>query len=356
MTKLANKYVLAVACAAVALAAPQIANAQDEKKEAGKSEVAASGSLSLEGTSAEAHGPEADKHPESEHEEEAEETKFQVDVDLVFGFGKTNTVNTTLPGTQATIPDATVGPSKISTQSFIIGAGYEIGKGIGIGARFPLTFGSWSQPGQQTRGTGAVGNVELEGEYERHINQQMKLVFGLGLALPTAQGTEVPEQEELDADRTAAQQNQNAYDRQAVNHAAAASRGYLDNALFETKRFGIIPMVGLDYKVSHILIDPFVKMENLISTSGSPEHKYIGELVLGTFLGYELAKQMDAGVRVWGNILFAGGSGAVGVLEPQMRFHFGNIHPLVAGIIPFAGDALTSPRFGGIRFAVAARF
>ena len=249
-----------------------------------------------------------------------------------------------------------MGPSKISTQSFLFSFGAEVAKGVGLGFRLPLTLGSWSSPGQSTRSTSAVGNLELEGEYEMHLNHQMKLQFGLGIALPTAQGTEIPGQEELDADRIAAQQNQSGYDKQAVNHSAAASRGYLDNALFETKRFGIIPMVGLHYTVSHVLIDPFVKMENLISSSGNPEHSYIGELVIGTFLGYEVLKQMDVGARVWANVLFAGESGTVAVVEPQLRFHFGNIHPLVSGILPFAGDALTNPQFGGIRVGVVARF
>jgi hypothetical protein len=375
MTKLANKYVLAVAVAAVALAAPQVASAQDGKKEAGAS---ASGSLSLGGASAEAHGAaegekkgeekkgegekkegekgEHAEHGEGEHGEEGEEAKFHVGVDLVFGFGKTNTVTAVLPGQLATVPEATVSASKITTQSFLLSGGYELGKGFGVGFRVPLTLGQWQAPGQSSHSTSAIGNVELEAEYEMHLNPQMKLFFGLGLALPTAQGDEVPNQEELDADKNAALQNQNGYDRFAVNHAAAASRGYMDNALFEPKRFGIIPMVGLDYTVSHILIDPFVKMENLISTSGNPEHKYIGELVLGSFLGYEVAKQLDVGARVWANVLFAGESGGVGVVEPQLRMHFGNIHPLVGGIIPFAGSALTSPQFGGVRVAVVARF
>ncbi len=372
MPKLANKYVLAVACAAIALAAPRLANAQDEKKDE-KSGASAGGSLSLGGASAEAKGPEGAKKPEGEtkegekkegaehgegeHGEEGPEPRFAAGVDLVFGFGKTNTVTTVLPGTLATVPESTLGPSKISTQSFLLSLGYEVTKGFAVGFRMPLTLGSWSQPGTSTRSTSAAGNLELEGEYEMHLNHQMKLWFGLGLALPTAQGTEVPKnQEELDAEKESAIVNQSGYDRFAVNRAAASSRGFLDNALFEPKRFGIIPQVGLNYTVSHVLIQPFLKMENLISSSGNPEHKYIGELVLGAFLGYEVIKQMDVGARVWANVLFAGEKGTVAVVEPQLRFHFGNIHPVVAGIVPFAGDALTDPRFGGIRVGVVARF
>lgn len=376
MTKLANKYVLALACAAIALAAPQRAHAEGEKKEG----VTAGGSVGLGGVagSADAKGPEVktegegksegksegkkeSEHGEGEHGEHAEhaeeaETTFQVGLDAVFGFGKLNTVSASLPGTLATVPDASLQPSKIATQSFIFSGMAEVAKGVGLGLRLPLTAGRWSSEGQGSRSAGVIGNLELEGEYAMHLNPQMRLMLGLGLALPTAQGSEVPDQEEIDADKAAALQNQPAYDRGAIQHAAAASRGYLDNALFETKRFGIIPMVGLDYTVSHVLIDPFVKLENLISTSGSPEHKYIGELVLGTFLGYELAKQVDVGARVWANVIFAGEKGAVGVVEPTLRFHFGNVHPLVAGILPFAGSALTNPQFGGIRVAVNARF
>jgi hypothetical protein len=184
----------------------------------------------------------------------------------------------------------------------------------------------------------------------------MKLFFALGVALPTAQGDEVPTSKE-EIDKLSGQIiDQNNYDRAALNRASAFSRGAEDNALFETKRLGLIPKVGLDYERKKILFQPYVKLENLISTHSGVAHAYIGEVVVGTFLGYRVHEMLDAGVRVWGNIPVAGSdSSAVGVVEPQLRGHIGNITPLIGGIIPFAGP-LTSPQFGGLRFAVAAKF
>ena len=218
-----------------------------------------------------------------------------------------------------------------------------------------VTIGTFSQPGRQSRGTAALGNLELEGEYERHLNHRMKLILALGVALPTAQGDELPEAE------VAAKLGQgvglNAYDRFAVNHAAAASRGYEENALFEPKRLGIIPKVAFNMKFRKLTVEPYVKLENLVSTVSVPEHSYIGELILGMWAGYLVHPVLEPGVRVWTNIPIAGNDeGAVGVVEPQLRFHVGSITPIVGGIIPFAGKALTDPQFGGLRLAIAGKF
>ncbi len=349
MTKLVNRWLVAATCSAAALAMPQIAGA-DDKAEDGAS---AGASLSLGGANAEAQAPAADHPAKEEHVEQEKETKLGLGLDMVIGFGKTPMVTQTLPGTLATVPDTSLDSALITTESILMSGSYEITKNIGVGLRLPFTFGTFTAPGRQSRGTSAVGSLELEGEYVHHLNAEMKLIYALGVALPTAQGDEVPSREELEKERGKII-DQNSYDRFAVNRAAASSRGFEENALFEPKRLGFIPKVGFDYKVSHVIIQPYLKLENLVSTVSGAEHSYLGELILGTFLGYELHQYVDAGVRVWGNVPLTTGEG-VGVLEPQVRGHIGNITPILGGVFPFAGP-LTNPQFAGLRLALAARF
>jgi hypothetical protein len=269
------------------------------------------------------------------------------------GLGKTPIAYHVLPGaSSATVPDNVVGPGRINTESFIIGGEYELTHNIGIGARLPFTFGNFTPPGQNSRAATALGSLEVEGAYTLHLNEQMKLVYALGMSLPTAQGDEVPAQEELDKIRGPIDQGN--YDRFSVNHAASASRAFEESALFEPKRLGFIPKVMFDYNANKIMIQPYIKMENLISTVSGAEHSYIGELILGAFLGYRVHQYFDTGVRVWTNVAFAGGGDTVAAVEPQIRGHIGNVMPILGGVIPFAG--LTDPQFGGIRLALAARF
>ncbi len=309
------------------------------------------------GEHGEAHGEHGEAHGEhGDHgeEHEAEEKKWSVSLDAVIGFGKTDVVTQDLPGSLATVPTTTRGPAQINAESFIIGLGYEVAHHVGVGARLPFSFGTFSQPGRQTRGTSTLGNVELEAEYEYHLNKQMKLIYVLGISLPTAQGDELPEAEA--AGKLGIGSDLNAYDRFAVNRAAAGSRGYEENALFEAKRFGIIPKVAFDAKFGKLTLQPYVKLENLISTISVPEHSYIGELILGVWAGYLVNPLFEPGIRAWTNIPIAGNDeGAVAVIEPQVRLHVGSITPIIGGIIPFAGP-LTEPQFGGIRLAVAGRF
>ena len=104
-----------------------------------------------------------------------------------------------------------------------------------------------------------------------------------------------------------------------------------------------------------VIVQPYVKLENLVSTVSGAEHSYIGELVFGTFLGYRVHEYFDVGARVWGNVPIAGGDSAVGVVEPQVRGHIGNVMPVLGAVVPFAGP-LTDPQFAGVRLALASRF
>ena len=267
-------------------------------------------------------------------------------LDLVIGFGAVP-VGLAEEGEPSAEPEgASTGTVGVNTQSFILSGGYEVAERIGLGLRLPLTIGSVPTLEAETHGTFAIGNVELEAETEFELSEGAELVFSLGIALPTAMGSEEAEIEngELGSE----------FDHYMVNRLAAASRGFEDNALFEVDHVGIIPKVMLRVRANHLLVlEPFVKLENLIATNSELERSYIAELVFGTFLGCEVNRHLDLGARVWGSSAFLDEIESVGVVEPQVRGHFVSVDVTVGGIIPWAGE-LTDPQFGGVRVAAVA--
>ena len=273
---------------------------------------------------------------EDEHEHEHEQGPLALGLDVVFGFGG---VEGPLPPGGAAEPLAIA----VDCQSFLLGAGYEVAERIGVGLRFPMTFASVPEAGTTTHSVFAVGNLELEGEAEIELSETLALELSLGVALPTAQGSEELELE----DRTD-------YDQFVVNAIAASARGFEDNALFEIDRVGIVPHVALHAHAGRFLVDPFVKLENLIATNSEAERGYIAELVVGTFAGAELSEHLDLGARLWLAAAFLDEVETVAVAEPQLRLHYEPVEFVLGGILPFAGE-LTDPYFGGIRLGVAAR-
>lgn len=329
---------VAVCCVALAVRADE----EHPRVEAGLS-LSASGDEDVHGDEdahAHAHG-EAHEHAAHAHEGHAHEHRpLSLGLDLVLGFGA---FPMTLPtrGDEPGEGFSYLGEVAVNSQSLLIAGGYEVAHHIGVGARIPLTLGSVPGADESTHSTFALGNVELEGEAEVELNEAATLVFSLGVALPTAMGSEEPEFEEGELS--------SAYDQFVLNRIAAASRGFEDNALFEVDRLGIIPKLQLKVRANEILVlEPFVKLENLIATNSELERGYIAEFVFGTFVGVQLGEHFDLGVRAWGSAAFLEEVESVGVVEPQVRAHFVPVDAVLGGIIPFAGE-LTEPQFGGVR-------
>jgi hypothetical protein len=298
-------------------------------------------------------------HSASEEGEGPDEPgPVRVGVDLVIGTGQTTIANTTPPTAVEAAPANSLGSSQVTVESLIFGASVEFGH-FEVGVRLPVTFGSFNPPDAPSRATAALGNVELEGLYAHHLRPNLELRYSLGIALPTAQGQEVPAHASDLVTNSSGVIDQSSYDRGALNRAAASARGWEDNALFEPSRFGIIPKVELAYELRSLVLEPYVKLENLIDTSGKADHSYVAELVIGARAAYRLTSHVEPGVRIWTNL---GGElngisddKPVAVVEPEVRFPFRNVTGIVGGILPFAGP-LTSPYFVGVRVGAVARF
>jgi hypothetical protein len=186
---------------------------------------------------------ELEEEHEADEEEEDEDENVAPDLprpgylylDTVIGFGETRVV------TQPT------NPTEISpTASFLIGGGYRIGDVWNIGVRFPISTGEnngpLNPPPVADRDPDlykriAIGGVELELKPHFILNPRTRLPIGLALTIPTATG-----------DIFAGPDDRADLGTAIVNQAASQSRGWEDRALFQHKRFGITPSVGLLYR------------------------------------------------------------------------------------------------------------
>ncbi|HEX7663249.1 MAG TPA: hypothetical protein VF407_01995 [Polyangiaceae bacterium] len=274
--------------------------------------------------------------PAEKKEGDEVEPKYKLWVDAVFGWGDVPTVNNYPPTTLGTTPAHTKEETHTTSDSYLIGYSYRAGK-LELGARLPIVHANFSPEGlENQRGATTVGNLELFAAYEAKINKRLSIIPELGIALPTAAGDELPTGEEVQADPNKAYDT-NAYDRYSALQAASASRGLEESALFESKRLGIIPKIELEYKLKKLTIAPYIKLENMISTSSSNEKGYLGELVPGVQANYGLAKFLDVGLRAWASIAFDKedhDNNALIVVEPQIRGHFGPIHPAIGLLLP----------------------
>jgi hypothetical protein len=282
-----------------------------------------------------------------------EERRFTAGLDLVIGFGKEDVVTQTLPGSLLTAPTNVIAPVKTLTESFLLSGAYEVKKGFDVGLRLPLTLGTLSSVTSDSRQATALGALELEAEYEREVQPHFEIIGAFSLSLPTAQGEEPTA---ADLGPNGGTFNQTTYDRYSVNRAAAASRGWSDNALFTPKTIGLIPRIAGRWTQGKITFEAYAKYDALISTVTDADHSFEGDLVLGARGGYVLNKYVEAGARVWTTIPLGNADAtAVAVVEPEIRAHVDHLSPYVAAILPFAGP-ITNPYFAGLRLGITALF
>jgi hypothetical protein len=323
----------------------------------GSSGARAHGEVDVERPSSEPHaaasaGGEAPA-PEAEPKHERE-TKAVLGLDMVLGWGRVPFAQQNAPGAGQPYVTYTRNDGVSSNvQSIILAGSMEVTEHIGIGARLPLTFAGFSPNGSAGRSTTSLGNLELEGEYGQRVTPRLRLVGSLGLALPTAQGSEIPE----DLNQTPAQQvDSTSYDRFSLSRAAAAARGFEDNALFEPDRLGIVPKVALVYRLHGWSVEPYVKVENLIGTSSALAAPYVGELVGAARVGYLVQDRFELALKGVLNAGFAGTSDDKKVafaIEPNAVLRFGPVRPYAGVIIPVAGPP-SQNGFIGVHFGVAA--
>lgn len=289
----------------------------------------------------------ATHHVVTQHRHALEHTPLSVGLDTVTGFGDATFIAPAdTESADAIAAEAGIKTAEVVTGSIIVGGAYELTEHLGVGARVPIVLGQW-----QDRSESVLGNVELEAEYGIPLNDNAYLRFGLGLALPVAQGREVPEAEAVPTEMDAA--TLRAYDRGALLKAAVASRGLEDEALFEVDHLGIVPKLSLDVHYKRLLLGPFTRVENLLDTRGS-EGESMFEWLVGSYGGVEVSRYVDIGARAFADIVLAGPSSPAFVVEPQLTAHLGQLRAVLGGIWPALGSA-SLRQFVGVRALISMR-
>jgi hypothetical protein len=293
--------------------------------------------------------------PGGENEEEKNEERFSAGLDLVLGWGRVPFAVENPPQSGSGQPTYTRSdqvPSDV--QSLLLGASLEVAEHVGVGVRIPFTFASFSPDGSSSRGAQSSGNVELEGEYARGVLRGLKLFGSLGVALPTAAGTEIPDELSGASPVTV---NAPSYDRYSLSQAASAARGSEDSALFDPHRLGIVPKLGAVYRIRSFTFEPYVKIENLFATT-SLSSGYVGELVGALRVGYKVRREFEFALKGWVNVGFAGSPDerqTAVALEPQLVLRFGPIRPYAGVVVPLAGPP-HDEGFFGVRLGAGAAF
>jgi hypothetical protein len=295
-------------------------------------------------------GPQvADRPSESAKPHREEEDRWRATLDAVFGFGATPVLSQRIVGPLLSQESRTAETARFQTTSINLGLSYEVVSHLRVGALLPLGAGSLIP--NETRGSTVVGNFTLGAEYEGHVRKNVVVFAGLDLALPTASGNELPPASDVS---TLGHVDQTSLDRRSLLQAMSDSRGREDTAAFATDHFGIVPKVGALYNgMEKVELEGYVKYESLHATAS--ESSYEGAVVVAARGSYRFHKYADATLRAWTNIAVAGPDAAVVIVEPQVRFHFGAVMPIIGVVLPVAGE-LTDPYDLGVRASLAANF
>lgn len=338
------------------------AKPKDDKKDDG----AASASVGFGGAGADADVPGGE--PAAAEEEDG---PLELTADAVVGFGRVPALNPSIPVTLGTAFASSLDDTKVTSDSYILGVGYWLSHDLRVRVRLPIAHASYRPGGlpKSDRGSTALGNVDLAVTYEKHFSKSLRLVPQLAVGLPTAGGTQLPSAATV-AKNPTGPYDQNTYDRFSDLRAANAARGLDEGHLWASNRFGIVPEVELVYEAGKLDVAPFVRMDNLLSTSSTNTETWVADFVGGVRVGYTVADWVAVGIRGWASYALQKEGRDDNVLvnvEPNVSFHVGPIHPYAGLLVPVfpiaAKDSRTTDegpvydvRYVSFRLGVYSRF
>ncbi len=269
-----------------------------------------------------------------------------IQVDAVLGFGGINVV-TDQPQTA----------TKVTVVSILPAITYRFGDVWTVGLRMPFSTGSTKGPlgAIDKYDQYALGNLEVLVRPAFQLTRRLRLPVQFAFLPPTASG-----QYFVEANDTGS------VARAIVNQAAASSRGWEENALFASKRVGLVPGVGLTYDRGAAHLGVTTKLEVMVKAGGNePQepniksvtsvnpgvglHGTVTNWVTSLSFFYDLFDgKLTPGLRAWLAVNSApvtdatvDYSGAQFVLEPDLltKIPIGKvtIHGGLAGIIPIGG-------------------
>ena len=276
-------------------------------------------------------------------------------VDAVLGFGKYGTL---------------ADPNKLFVASFVIAAKYMVTPNMQLGLLVPFSTGSITPAGESTSfNATAFGNVALSALYVVDHEEHTKIAIDAIIAAPTASG-----------DAFGGTGPVRGYH---VNQAVLRSRGFANDELFESNRFGFVPGAEIEYEHHWLRAKAFTHVPVLIQAggqspvvppqgSGAPVST-INSVAVEWIVGGEayanvLTGHLDLGLRAWGTVLFkepieedlGPASGTPSkfqfVLEPSVLGRFGPIRTALGLIVPLGGQLGSDVQIFGLRLSAAYTF
>ena len=267
---------------------------------------------------------------------------------VLIGFGKAPVAG---PGA-----DETTG--KGTSATFMVGGYYDLSPEFSLGARLPLTVGSMRQADGGSVTSGALGALEVLGEYRVTLSPFSRLPIFFGLGLPTAQGNYDP------ADEASVR-------RAELNMLADAASGYRDPELFGPKRLPLIAGVGIDYQRKALSLRAATKfvlgmklggdLGNTQDPAGTYELKTVTlRNVTSAGVSYEFwaRPRLFGALDSWlaysavNAVEFNSTMGAAAptrfqvVFEPRIGAYFGKLAPSIGYIFPIGGRLADSSTSG----------
>jgi hypothetical protein len=212
-------------------------------------------------------------------------------------------------------------PTQMSVVSFAPGFRWRFGDTWAATLRVPAATGSVEGPDPDTGDdfkSGALGNIELAVRPSFSLSRRLRLPVGVAITIPSAGGEMFPDGVERGKKGQA-----------LIHMAAAASRGWEDNALFTSKRFGIIPNVGIAFDWKGLRLAADTKVEILIKAGGNGPP---------TAAGTELQAEMHHPAVNWVTTLSAFYDFFDGKLSPGLRFWLSvSKQPISVGTLDYSG-------------------
>ena len=124
------------------------------------------------------------KNEEEKKEEAKQEERGAADLEVVIGAGKVDAINP--------VPNGLTGQllyerrlTDVVASGIVLSGRWNVSKTFNVGLRLPIVVATLRPADDLDRTIVNLGNVELEAEYEKELNEHVEFFVGAHVALPT---------------------------------------------------------------------------------------------------------------------------------------------------------------------------
>ena len=305
----------------------------------------------------------SDEKKEEKKEEGKAEKRGAADLEVVIGAGKVDAINPVANGLTGTLTYERR-LTDVVASGIVLSGRWDVSENFNLGIRLPIAVATLRPADDLDRTIVNLGNVELEAELEKELNEHVEFFAGAHVALPTSFGNELPSEATLATNPASV--DAVASDKFSANKAVSNAYGSENTALWLAGYLGLVPAVGVKLRFGPVRIEPYVKVENMFSVRPESSERAIVELDVGGRVAVQVASfpkqsesktHIDVGARAWGSFTLTDHEGDlnIGVVEPEVRVG-GEKWRVTAGVlVPFAGE-LTDPQWISGRLSATVLF